>query len=194
MNTASAIKLSYSEGERKIEILKGEVFSQVRSDRSRPFRVIANDGLAEAVGTAYSVRKSDDKITVTVTEGKVSVYSPEKQKQIPQLHSPSLLGPGYQIDFGPKIVAKTAREVNVDRSLAWRSGKIIFDDTPLADAIKELGRYYPGRIVLTKGVNKTIRISGVFPSNKASSAIRAIAQNNGISVTETVGDLLILLH
>lgn len=194
LNTNSAIKISYTETERKIEILKGEVFFKVRSDKNHPFRVVANDGSAKAVGTAYSVRKVHEHMTVTVTEGTVSVSSKDQEKSQGHSKSTYLLGRGHQIHFGQQVKSEITKNVDFEKQLAWRKGKIIFDNTPIGEAIIELGRYYPGRIIVAKQINKSKRVSGVFPSDKASSAIKAIARSNGLTAKETVKSLLLVIY
>lgn len=194
LNTSSALAISFSQNEQRVELLKGEVFFKVTPDKTRPFRVVTGGGLAEAVGTAYAVRKDDDVITVTVTEGGVSVY-PAKNIDIKvEQDMQPVLGAGLQGRYENGDISRTVQEVDVESSLAWRSGKTVFDSTPLSKAISELDRYYPGWIIVTKHIDKATRISGIFPVQKAFSAVRAIALSNGLSVTETPGGILLLLY
>src|SRR5262245_58741544 len=70
LNTSSALKLSYTERERRVTLLRGEAWFKVHHDSAHPFIVQAQGGNVRAVGTAFSVRTDDDddRVTVIVTE------------------------------------------------------------------------------------------------------------------------------
>ena len=59
---------------RKIRLLRGEAHFVVAHDPGWPFEVFAGRGRIKAVGTAFSVRLTDDRVKVTVFEGK-SIWS-----------------------------------------------------------------------------------------------------------------------
>lgn len=190
LNTHSAISVDFTKNERRIELLRGEVFFEVLPDKSRPFRVVANGGSAEAVGTSYGVRKTDDEIKVTVVSGVVAVVKGEKDEA---KQANSILKAGQQIRYQSKL-AKNIHKVDTSKNLAWHSGKIIFDGTPFKQAIAEIDRYYPGKIIITARIKKGSRVTGVFPLNEISDAIRALADSHDLTVTETSGELLMFLH
>lgn len=190
LNTHSAIEVDFTENERRIELLRGEVFFEVLPDKSKPFRVVANGGSAQAVGTSYAVRKTDDEIKVTVVSGVVVVVKGEKDEA---KQANSILKAGQQIRYKSKL-AKNIHKVDTSKNLAWRSGKIIFDGTPFKQAIAEIDRYYPGKIIVTARINNVSHVTGVFPLNGISDAIRALADSHDLTVTETPGELLMFLH
>lgn len=76
LNTDTAIAVVYGDDERWVELLRGEALFQVASNPDRPFRVIAEGGMTEAVGTAFVIREDPVDTVVTVTEGVVEVRSP----------------------------------------------------------------------------------------------------------------------
>lgn len=76
LNTNSAIKIHFSQQERLIELIKGEVLIETgheKSDIYRPFKVSTQHGLATALGTKFMVRDHIQHTTVSVFDGAVKI-------------------------------------------------------------------------------------------------------------------------
>ena len=73
INTDSQVQVDFSDTLRKIRLMRGEAHFDVTRDPDRPFEVYAGKGMVKAVGTAFSVRLSQDYIKVTVSEGRVDL-------------------------------------------------------------------------------------------------------------------------
>ena len=73
LNTGSRISYSkeFNVTERRI-YLEGEGYFEVRSDSTRPFRVLTKTTITRVVGTAFNVKETDTLTTLTVKEGKVN--------------------------------------------------------------------------------------------------------------------------
>lgn len=72
VNTQSKISALYTDEARTVTLAYGEALFDVEKDPNRPFRVIAGDTVAEALGTTFNVRFIDDKAAVSVVEGTVA--------------------------------------------------------------------------------------------------------------------------
>ncbi|MEM9358361.1 MAG: FecR domain-containing protein [Pseudomonadota bacterium] len=193
LNTGSAIAIEYTPQERRVRLLRGEAFFDVKSDKDRPFRVEARDGLAEAVGTAFAVRDASQSVLVTVTEGQVAIgattIDPDDSRQ-----TRSHITAGQQVAYKSGGATSAQQEIDASKVLAWRKGKIVFEDVAFSKAIRELNRYVPGRIVVISDTSKAPRISGVFQTSEIDSAIRAVAAVNGLTVARTPGNRLLVLY
>src|ERR1700722_12075628 len=73
LGAGSRITTEYSEATRGVTVDSGEAFFSVKKDAQRPFVVSAGDLRVIAVGTAFNVRRGDDRVVVAVEEGKVRV-------------------------------------------------------------------------------------------------------------------------
>ena len=69
----SSMSVVYSPQQRVVVAEDGEVFFSVSSNPSRPFIVRAGPVTITAVGTAFSVRRTGESVSVIVTEGVVDV-------------------------------------------------------------------------------------------------------------------------
>src|SRR6188768_3559729 len=73
LNTDSAVEVRFTATERRVELVRGEVFFTVAKNPRRPFVVHAGQVAVRAVGTAFDVRMRPQAIEVLVSEGKVQV-------------------------------------------------------------------------------------------------------------------------
>ena len=190
LNTDTALAVTYNDVERRIDLLHGEALFDVHSDRDRPFRVVAADGVTEAVGTAFVVRRDKGTTSVTVTEGRVSVTSPANTSAGTAIALAVKQGQRTRYPSGgPPQPAEAFDPAN---AAPWLQNLIVIDDLPLAGALAELDRYRPGRIVLMPGRADYTSVSGAFDVNNIDAAIAAIAATHDLSVTEITPYLLVL--
>ena len=76
--------------------------------------------------------------------------------------------------------------------LAWRQGWLNYYRAPLADVVNDLGRYYPGRILLLNDELAARRVSGSFPSKDPRAVLSSLQGVLGFEQTEVFGHLIIL--
>jgi transmembrane sensor len=190
LNTDSAISVHFTGLERRIDLLRGEAWFKVRKDASHPFRVHARDGIAEAVGTAFGVRRGDDQVTVAVTEGVVAVSATEQAH--PGEGQSLKLSAGLAASYASGHAPGSATVFDPAVALAWRTRHIVIDDMPLNTAIAELNRYRSGRIILLDGSHGDAHVSGVFAVDQLDQGLAGLAATQGLSVTHVTPYLVLL--
>lgn len=190
LNTASAIEILYSPHERAIRLLKGEALFSVAPDKTRPFKILTNEGAATALGTVYAVKQATGYTEVTVLESKVEVQGKAEAAPAAILHA------NEQASFTRTSVSPVS-PVDADSVTAWRRGKLIVNDRPLREVIAELNRYHAGMIrIIDSDIGSDIgklRISGVFETNNTSAVVSDLEAALQIHSTR-LSDYLILLH
>lgn len=188
LNTDTAIDVSFSERRRVVKLLHGEVLFEVAKDETRPFDVLALDGKATAVGTAFAVAITEERATVTVTEGIVRVTSPDGS-----FDGASTLLAGQQISYRRGGTPGTVRALDAEAATAWRQGTIAIRNLPLAAALAEIGRYRPGRIVLLGNGARYAPVTARLSLSDVDGGIDALAATHGLTVTR-VTDLLLIVR
>ncbi|MEO7688342.1 MAG: FecR domain-containing protein [Sphingomonas sp.] len=158
INTASVVHIELGAATRNVKIDKGEAWFQVAKDRSRPFIVSAGRVRVEAVGTAFSVRRRDNGADILVTEGVVEAWADGAEGHRIRLTA----GNSAFIADNAAIEKLPVAASSVDRTLAWRSGKIDLAGEPLADAVAEFNRYNRRQLVIADGPLAHEQIDGVF--------------------------------
>jgi len=158
LDSASELRLRYSKDARELTLLRGQARFAVAHDESRPFSVVAGNQKVIATGTAFTVDLLDSTLYVTLLEGRVLV----RPRNAVQGGAPTAeLGVGEQLVVSTQGRAHVA-PANLEQVMAWRQGKIIFDDEPLSTAIERVNRYSVNRLVLVDDRVAALRISGVF--------------------------------
>lgn len=183
LDADSAVTVTYSEGERHVELLRGAGFFQV-TPGSVPFVVGAKGGEARVLGTAFEVRVLGDGAQVTVAHGRVGVRGGQGSEQL-------VLTAGQRTQFAGGQVA-ALEPVDAQAQLSWREGRLTFYKAPLGEVLATLGRYYPGRILLLNDELANRRISGSFPSHDPAAVLASLQAVVGFEQSEWLGRLIIL--
>ena len=199
LNTDTRIRVSLTDGERRIQLERGEAFFEVAKDRSRPFVVYAGDKRVMAVGTKFSVRREDNDVQVVVLEGRVNLSASAEQALVA---TNSLQAPGTQaapgattaippptsLDAGAiartsnsEVLVRPDAVAEAEKLLSWRRGYLYFDNMSLADAVAEFNRYNTRQIVIVDPDIADLRIGGNFRANNIDAFLDLM--QNGFPIT-----------
>jgi ferric-dicitrate binding protein FerR (iron transport regulator) len=138
LNAGSSLKypMSFAKNERRVS-LEGEAFFEVTKDSARPFKVLSKGQEIEVLGTAFNVNAYPDNtvIKTTLVNGKVKLSNDKRYSKA------IFLLPGQQSTNSNNGKIHLA---NVDTApfTAWKEGLFYFDETPLSDALQQIGRWY----------------------------------------------------
>ncbi|MBI2513112.1 MAG: FecR domain-containing protein [Opitutae bacterium] len=196
LNTDSAIKVHFTDHERRVELLRGEAHFDVAKNPARPFVVAADHVAVRAVGTAFNVRLREEAVDVLVTEGKVQVNDAVSGGSLlpaaPDHAGQPLLVQGERVRVplvataeraGPPPVAiSEVAAVEMQRALAWQERRLEFDDLPLAEVVAEFNRYNTTKIVIADPALRAKRFSGTFRADAYEPFVRLLEDNFGIAV------------
>jgi len=178
----SAMAVSYEPGERRVRLLSGEAFFQVKSNPDRPFRVVARTVEAEVLGTIFDVRLESEEVTVSVREGSVRVAADGAGER---------LGPGHSVRVSPDgNVSRTSSAPQLVG--AWRQGQLYLEEQRLGDAIVQLRRYFNGMILITDEALADRRITGAYNLADPEHALRGMARAHGATVRRITPWLLVM--
>ncbi|MDR4496072.1 MAG: FecR domain-containing protein [Nitrospirales bacterium] len=191
LNTDTAMAVTYSADERRIDLLHGEAFFDVVPNRQKPFRVMAQNGITQAVGTAFVVHAHDQQAVITVTEGTVAVSSALNNDN--QLQPSVAVSKGERTTYRQGEAPRTVETVDSASAVAWIQGTIVVDGLPFAQAMAELDRYRPGRIVLLADLVHAKPVSGRFTLGGVDEAIDAFAATQGFTVLRVTDYLVFIL-
>jgi transmembrane sensor len=150
---------------RELELVRGQASFDVAHDRARPFAVSLGRQVVVATGTAFNLDQGPDASVVTLVEGAVEVRSAADDKLLARL-SP---GDQYAARNGQAQVARA----DPSAALAWRTGKLIFDDASLSEAAERVGRY-ASRPIRVAPELRDLRVSGAFDAGDQPAFVRAV--------------------
>ncbi len=167
--------------------LSGEAFFDVKSDPSRPFRVITGDLKIEVTGTRFNVSsyESDATTQAVLLSGKISA---EKNRRFAH---PLELAPGERIVYDKKEDNLEKDQVNVELYASWVNGYLIFENEPIGKVFKKLERYY-NKSILTEKLSGRITFSGKLDlAENLEKVLENIAFSASFSV-ESANDAIVI--
>ncbi|MEZ2128125.1 MULTISPECIES: FecR domain-containing protein [unclassified Sinorhizobium] len=185
LNTASAIAIDFEGGRRRVSLLEGEAFFDVRHDAAHPFVVAGHFSEVEVKGTAFGVRTDDQEDLVVLERGSIEVRRTANKADL------ALLKPSQMV-VATAVGLSPVRDADPAQSLAWRDGRIVFHDRPFRTALADLKRYYAGSVVVMTNRVGNRMVSGNYRIDDPEAAIRTLATSAGAAVTRLPGGLLIL--
>jgi transmembrane sensor len=156
LNTASAVRLEYSERERRLVLVEGEILVSTAAKAQpdgRAFVVQTGHGTVRALGTRFGVRDlGDGRTSVTVFEHSVAVQ-PRAGAQEQRLEA------GETLIFDQQRVFLAT--IHDQAEPAWTRGQIVSRNQRLEEFLAELSRYRHGVLRCDPAV-ADLRLSGVF--------------------------------
>ena len=186
LNTYTELTVAYSGTERRVNLRRGEAGFQAARDVSRPFVVSAGGTLITAVGTAFNIELSGDRIDVLVTEGAVSI----KRERFSGRDGDASARPRQVLAGERAVIFRHRQQIDLDKvdeeqieqQLAWRHQRLIFTGQAMVDVIAELSRYTHQQFVFEDDRAKRIRVGGYFSSEDIDQAIDILSANFDLAV------------
>ncbi|RMF29103.1 MAG: DUF4974 domain-containing protein [Bacteroidetes bacterium] len=129
-----AVYEGYNRRHRRL-LLEGEGYFEVKADPRRPFQVEAGPVEVEVVGTAFNLKAFpvSEQVQLTVVEGKVR-FGPKD--------STVMVERGQAVAYSRHTRTVEPLPYDEVQATAWRSGTLIFVNTPFEEALRTLERRY----------------------------------------------------
>lgn len=124
----------FSDKSREIYV-NGEAYIEVNKD-NRPFIVNTSKMAVQVYGTSFNVSayEEDNTNSVVLVEGKVGVKPAGASKE-------SFISPNEKLDLSPNGEIST-EIVNISEYISWTKDVLEFDETPVSEILRKIGRYY----------------------------------------------------
>ena len=119
--------------------LEGEAFFSIATSPTQPFRITTAAGTARVLGTRFHLAAQLDELRVVVVEGTVALGTAAEEVQVGAGQS-AILAEGRP---GPILAAPP-----IEEAASWMDGFLIFQDTPLTLAIREVERRYGAQVAV----------------------------------------------
>jgi len=171
LNTDTVVRILMRSDRRKILLEKGEAYFDVVHDSAHPFTVVAGDGRITDMGTKFSVRRDADRLEVALYEGRAQIA-----RQGTSAHAVTLTPGDVALASSTSFSVTHKAGMDIAKALSWRRGVLVFNDTPLAEAARELNRYNNTKIVIADPAVGRVGMGGTFATNNVAGFAR-VAKN-----------------
>lgn len=157
LNSGSVIRYPsfFTDDKREVELL-GEAYFDVTKNPDKRFIVkTCSNNRVEVLGTSFNMEAfpGDSILSTTLLEGKVKFYCDAGSIE---------MHPGekiiYNINTSKANLVRTTGEVET----AWKSGKIIFDNTPFDEALRMISKRFNVDFIVKNNRYKKDSFTGTF--------------------------------
>lgn len=183
LDSNSEVRVRFSRHSRELLLVRGQALFNVAHDVLRPFSVATDQQDIVATGTAFNVDLLGSQLCVTLLEGHVIVVPHDGRNDNGPPDAAGTASPaparmemdaGEQLIITPRALPSLTR-VNVDHAVAWKNGRLVFQDEPLASVVRRVARYSEHPIVITDESTANLRISGVFREGDVEGFVGTVA-------------------
>lgn len=145
-------------GENRTVKLVGEAYFKVSKNKHRPFIVETGNLYTKVLGTEFNLKAyPHSDVNVTLIKGSVAVNAEGKEV---------MLKPGENAEYSEnKDIEVTT--VDTEGYIQWKDGYFYFDNVPLIDVVRDLGRWYNVNIEIRNNSLMSYRLHFIA-SRKAS--------------------------
>lgn len=149
--------------ERRVSF-EGEAYFDIKKSQ-KPFVIDVNGVEVKVLGTAFNLVSKEESVTLFVDRGLVAFAKDGNETKVKA---------GLEAVFNKKTNEVTISETPSENIMSWRNGFFKFDDTPLSDALVDLGEYYDVDFKLGNDKLSTCRISATFENKSLGEVLELI--------------------
>jgi len=182
LDTNSCMDALFDRNTRIITLRYGRANFTVVSDRDRPFVVKAAEGRIVADASNFDVRCDGQNASVMLFSGQASVNLNNEVRRLSPGERMALVGESIAAIDRPRAAAVGA----------WHSGRTVFEDTRLSEAVAEMNRYSSIGLALQGRDLGDKRISGVYRNGDSIAFANTVAALMGARVQETPSRVILI--
>ena len=184
LNGGSSISVRIDRNRREVVMNDAEAAFDVTHDPARPFIIHVGDRSVRVVGTQFDVSHRGGMISVTVRRGVVRVASISGGDAV-------ALTPGQQLRHHEGDGGSSIDTVSADDVFAWRQGRLIYRDRPLADVVADLNHDFQTPIRIEGDQLAALRFSGVLTVDTESATLQRLTALLPLSATSSEGVIVL---
>jgi len=187
LNTDSRIRVDLSGPQRRLELDRGEVALAVTHDAARPLSLVAGDVVVRDIGTRFDVYRDAMGVRVAVSEGEVAM-EPAK----PSAARADVVA-GQQARYDTVHGLAPVEVADLDSTLAWQQGRVIYRDVPLWRVVADLNRYIDKPLVVHGPVGQ-LKVNAVLSLDSEAKIVKALEAFIPVRAVDTAGGIELRLR
>lgn len=175
LNSNTAIDIRYSDSERTVALLEGEVMVETGhgGNAAVPFRVQTRRGSLTALGTRFAVRDHDDHVSLDVFEHAVRIQPAAEDAPA------RVISAGETARFDRHAVLDV-RPLQPGADL-WVHGVLSVNDMPMKDFLSELARHHRPLLRCDASLER-LPVSGAFPVDDLDAILASLRDTHGLRI------------
>jgi len=185
LNVNTEIKFSKNFDKNRTLILNGDAYFQVTHNPQKPFIVQSGENCVEVIGTEFYVNTNNNSFQVFVNKGVVKVYYKKQQ------NDSIILRAGQNTIINQTTSTFPKSTTNNFNHLAWKTGKIEFNNTTLYQISKTLENTFNVKIEISNESLNNLTMTVSFENQPIESILKVIEATLNIKTTKQGNKIII---
>ncbi|MBV6287733.1 FecR family protein [Pseudomonas aegrilactucae] len=178
----TAIDVDFSGTRRRLRMRRGEAYFSVAAD-TRPLRIDTDAGTVISQHGAFCLSCNASSVELAVSARTARVEIPGQQAELNAAEALTFT----RTRLGP------IQHAELDQVMAWRSGSLVFFNTPLAKVVQHLQRWREGRIFIADERLAARPVSVILNRHRPEQMLDVLARTLPIQVNRYT-DLLAIIR
>lgn len=170
-------KLHYritNDGKENVNVwLKGEAYFSIVHNKHRMVQIHTPEGIITDLGTQFDVNARSNATRVVLVEGKIVI---QRRDSMGREGKPFQMKPRQMVKITSSSNKLNIKYVNTEVYTSWIHSKLVFDNTPVREAIKNIEEYYGVSIKVKNSQILKQRISGSIQNTGLKTALKGLAE------------------
>lgn len=179
LNAESTIRfpVPFQKESRSID-LQGEAFFEVVKNEKQPFVVESGKVKVQVLGTRFNFKAYADEPTMEVIleEGMIALKMAEITEKEVQLK------PGDRLVYDKATNKASIGNENIQRYIAWHTGKLIFNNTPITEVAQMLSRWYGIEVIVADPEIMNYRFTTTFENESLFQVIELLGLSSPLQI------------
>lgn len=186
----SALISTLSHDRRSVQLEYGGAYFSVARDEQRPFIVQTANTQLRVLGTEFDVLRGPKLIQVSVSHGRVELGDLSSRDAMTSDRKLVLVA-GEQVaaSYAGTVGAKHA--FDPEQALAWRDGRLSYQDARLGDVISDVNRYRDVKIRIADEALEELSITASFRTQNSDQLLSGLEATEPVVVTRGPGEIVL---
>ncbi len=180
LNAESTIKfkIPFDQTTRGVS-LSGEAFFDVKKNPNVPFIVNTGNINIKVIGTRFNCKafSNENCIEIVLAEGKVSLNlagAPIRRE--------IAMKPGDRAVIDKTSYRTCITNEKIEKYIAWHSGKLVFDETPMTEVATQIGRWFGVEVVIEDPKIRSYRITTTFEDESLHEVLELLSLSSPVEI------------
>lgn len=153
----SAIKVDYTTGQRRIELIQGDIYVDVAKNPARPFIVHTKQADYQALGTRFIVNQYTDTSALNMLHSRV-----QARANLTAQTKPLIVSEGQRIQVDAHGLGKIEVFDTQMFKTSWQMQQIQANELALPDLLNRLNAYHSGYMIFNEKELSQIKVTGII--------------------------------
>lgn len=153
----SAIKVDYTTGQRRIELIQGDIYVDVAKNPARPFIIHTKQADYQALGTRFIVNQYTDTSALNMLHSRV-----QARANLTAQAKPLIVSEGQRIQVDAHGLGKIEVFDTQMFKTSWQMQQIQANELALPDLLNRLNAYHSGYMIFNEKELSQIKVTGII--------------------------------